>query len=670
MAGQGLRHATGVGLAVGALIAGGLAARAQDAQVSPEGEIQLDPITVSAPVATDAIYESTNPESIVDRTEIETEIQPNRPSEVLDILPGVATVSQGGDPGTAINIRGLQDFGRVNVTIDGARQNFQTSGHSANGVFYIDPEMVKSVEVVRGAASATEGSGSIGGGVDFRTLDAGDVLDPGDVVGARLKTRYTSNGDGMMYHGEAAGRIGDAFDVIAAGTWSKIGDYYDGFGNPVLNTGDELLSGLAKARARPADGHELTLTALRYHDTFDAGVGTVRATTAESGTYSAGYKWAEPGDPMIDLSAKAYYTTTRTDQKEIVGLHVGARRWFEIGTAGIDLQNTSRFETGAVKHAVSVGIDGYRDAVETFDSRGLSNGLTPTGTRMAWGGFAQDKLRWGRWELTGALRYDGWDIQGGSSGGKISPKATLAFTPVSPLTLFATYAQAVRVPAVTESLVAGIHPAGPAFEFLPNPGLVPETAHEVDVGVNLRLDGLLQSDDKLRAKLVGYHNTVDDYIDGVYEDATKQHPDGTYQYRNIARAELWGAELEGMYDTGEVFLGIAGTLNRGINAKTGKALTSLPSDRIVTTLGMRPFADQRLVIGSRVSVFAEQEHRPDGFLPSPGYEVVDVFVSSNLGGDVLAVINIDNIFNRYYTQYQNTMASRGRTLKVSLAAKF
>lgn len=668
MAERGRRQSTGVALAIGALVAGTVAAAAQEA--GQDADIQLDPITVTAPVASDGVFQSASPESVVDRPQIETEIQPNSPSEILDILPGVATVTQGGDPGTAINIRGLQDFGRVNVTIDGARQNFQTSGHSANGVFYIDPEMIKSVEVVRGAGSATEGSGSIGGGVDFRTIDAGDVLDPGDVVGARAKTRYTSNGKGLMTHGEVAGRIGDAFDVIAAGTWSEIGDYTDGRGNPVLNTGDELLSGLVKARVRPAAGHEVTLSALRYHDTFDAGIATVRATTVDAGTYSAGYKWAEPGDPMIDLSAKAYYTTTRTDQKEVVGLHVGARRWFEIGTAGLDIQNTSRFETGAVKHAVSFGIDGYRDDVQTFDTRGLGDGLTPTGSRFAYGGFAQDKLRWGIWELTGALRYDGWDIDGGSSGGKISPKVTLAATPVAPLTLFATYAQAVRVPAVTESLVAGIHPAGPAFEFLPNPGLRPETAHEVDLGVNVRLDGVVQSDDKLRAKLVGYHNTVDDYIDGHSEEASRKHPDGTFQYRNIARAELWGAELEAMYDTGEVFVGVAGTLNRGINAKTGKALDSLPSDRVVTTLGMRAFSDDRLILGTRVSVFAEQKNRPEGFAPSPGYDVVDVFASSNLGGRVLATINIDNIFNRYYTQFQNTMPSRGRTLKVSLAAKF
>ena len=265
------------------------------------GEIQLDTITVTAPSGMASVYDSPTSTTVVDRTEIETQIEPGRPSEVLDILPGVATTTNGGDPGTSVNIRGLQDFGRVKVTIDGAPQNFQKSGHGANGVFYVDPEMIKQIEVSRGAGSATDGSGSIGGGVEFRTIDAGDVLDPGDVVGGRLKQRVTSNGDGMMGHAEVAGRIGDAFDIIAAGTMSKIGSYRDGDGNLVPSSWDDLESGLLKARIRPDAGHELTLSALHYHDFFDDGVATVRATTVDADTYTAGYTFDDPDSNLIDL---------------------------------------------------------------------------------------------------------------------------------------------------------------------------------------------------------------------------------------------------------------------------------------------------------------------------------------------------------------------------------
>ena len=67
---------------------------------------------------------------------------PTRTSDVFFGMPGVWTQSRGDDPGTSINIRGLQDFGRVAVLIDGARQNFQRSGHNADGQFYLEPDML------------------------------------------------------------------------------------------------------------------------------------------------------------------------------------------------------------------------------------------------------------------------------------------------------------------------------------------------------------------------------------------------------------------------------------------------------------------------------------------------------------------------------------------------
>ena len=64
---------------------------------------------------------------------------PTRPADLLNTVPGVSSPGRPDDAATVVNIRGLQDFGRVEVTIDGARQNFQRSGHNANGAFYLDP---------------------------------------------------------------------------------------------------------------------------------------------------------------------------------------------------------------------------------------------------------------------------------------------------------------------------------------------------------------------------------------------------------------------------------------------------------------------------------------------------------------------------------------------------
>ncbi len=65
-------------------------------------------------------------------------------------VPGINFQQRADDPGIAVNIRGLQDFGRVAVLIDGARQNFQRTGHQADGLVYLEPELLAGADVVRG----------------------------------------------------------------------------------------------------------------------------------------------------------------------------------------------------------------------------------------------------------------------------------------------------------------------------------------------------------------------------------------------------------------------------------------------------------------------------------------------------------------------------------------
>ncbi len=112
--------------------------------------------------------------------------------------PGVSFQERGDDPATVINIRGLQDFGRVAVVVDGARQNYQRTGHNANGSFFLDPELIGGVDVVRGPTANIYGSGAIGGVVSFRTKDIDDVVRPGERWGVDMSGSYGSNKDRGM----------------------------------------------------------------------------------------------------------------------------------------------------------------------------------------------------------------------------------------------------------------------------------------------------------------------------------------------------------------------------------------------------------------------------------------------------------------------------------------
>src|SRR5690606_27632229 len=127
---------------------------------------------------------------------------------------------------------------RGNVLVDGARQNFQRSGHSANGVFYIEPEMIKRVDITRGPTATIYGSGAIGGVAAFETLDADDILKPGEYAAVQSKTSYGTNGNEKLASGTTAVRVGN-FDILGQfnGRWND--DYEDGSGKDVPGSNDE-----------------------------------------------------------------------------------------------------------------------------------------------------------------------------------------------------------------------------------------------------------------------------------------------------------------------------------------------------------------------------------------------------------------------------------------------
>ena len=68
----------------------------------------------------------------------------------------------------------------------------RTSGSGHDGRFFVDPSLLKEVEVLRGASSALYGSGGNGGVIEFRTVDAGDFLGPDETMGATVSAGYQS----------------------------------------------------------------------------------------------------------------------------------------------------------------------------------------------------------------------------------------------------------------------------------------------------------------------------------------------------------------------------------------------------------------------------------------------------------------------------------------------
>lgn len=104
---------------------------------------------------------------------------------------GDARNSGGIDP----NIRGIQGQGRVPVTIDGAENGVTVwrGYNGANNRTYIDPMLISSIRVEKGASLTRGFESSVGGGIAIKTLEAEDILKPDRKFGADIRVEAANN---------------------------------------------------------------------------------------------------------------------------------------------------------------------------------------------------------------------------------------------------------------------------------------------------------------------------------------------------------------------------------------------------------------------------------------------------------------------------------------------
>ncbi|MFG3595702.1 TonB-dependent hemoglobin/transferrin/lactoferrin family receptor [Bradyrhizobium sp. RDI18] len=683
------------------------------AQIGAAPVQSLDTLTVVASKTEERAIDALAPVSVVTLEQIQG-LQPNRLSDIFYNVPGVSFQERGDDPSTVINIRGLQDFGRVAVVVDGARQNYQRTGHNANGSFFLDPELVGGVDIVRGPTANIYGSGAIGGVVSFRTKDIDDVVRPGERWGVDMTGSGGTNnarGLGSIFGGV---RADPNVDVFGGAVYRTQGNYKDGNGTEIGNTGNDIAAGLMKVTVRPADGHEVKFGAIFQDYQYSIGQfnrgpvltaaqralfqgSSVYASDAKNYTGTLTWKYSRPDDNLWDWNLSLYGNRTDNDQTKVyhnsataagaafcgngsfgnnISGCVGDKRGYVLDTLGIDVNNTTRFNVGDWRNAVTLGVDAFQDDVKTFDSRGNSNITTPSGLRTVSGGFAQLKQNYSTWfEAVSAIRYDRYDLHSpfvatGGGGDRFSPKFTVGVTPVPGFTPYASYAEGYRAPAITETLIAGAHatgggpplfpcPGGTAglFCFLSNPNLRPEVGKNKEVGVNLKYNDVFAAGDSFRGKFNVFRNDVDGYIDLV---ASPPRPailvavpglfSQFYQYQNIAHARIEGFEWETAYDTGLWYVGFSGHLMQGKNVATNVGLATITPRKITTTGGVR-LLDRRLVLAAQWSSLGPNNDVPAGYLPATGYELVNLYLTWNATKDVVFTASIDNLLNQYYRPY-------------------
>ncbi|CAM4162267.1 TonB-dependent hemoglobin/transferrin/lactoferrin family receptor [Kerstersia similis] len=416
-----------------------------------------DPVTLDSVLVTATLdrraetFETPGSVAVVTREEIDR-LPPRNTADILRDVSGVYTSQGRSDPGVVVNIRGLQDQGRVNVMIDGARQNFNFSSHGAGAKVYLDPALLAGVDVQKGPSSTLGGAGMIAGSVNFRTWEAADIIRAGETVGGHITTATGSN----AYDFEGSSVIGirptDDMDFVAAISRKHIGAFRlgkhdvaedtgywenDAGGWQSRSTGQSQWSGLFKASWRPAIGHQIRLGYIGLDAEFNNGGGGPGSDLTGESTISASqrfesrvntatldYEW-RPDSELVALDAQLYYTRTRRKEHRNTYYEGGVSYdvQYQTSTVGGSLINRSHLPGNWFDTTVSSGLEFYHDWTEPgFQSTSVTShtlesnwftGPTPEGKRTVASGFAETTLDHEGWlQLIGGLRYDWYHIKG------------------------------------------------------------------------------------------------------------------------------------------------------------------------------------------------------------------------------------------------------------------
>ncbi|MGV8916237.1 MAG: TonB-dependent receptor [Pseudomonas sp.] len=176
--------------------------------------VALQQMTVSATRNEQPVNSVPSTVTVHDRAELDR----NNVNNIRDLVryePGVSVGGAGQRAGTTgYNIRGI-DGDRILTQVDGVEipDSFANGPYAQTHRNYVDPEIMKRVEILRGPASVLYGSNAIGGAVSYFTLDPDDIIKPGQDVGARLKTGYSSADNSWLNSATVAGRHDD-FDGL------------------------------------------------------------------------------------------------------------------------------------------------------------------------------------------------------------------------------------------------------------------------------------------------------------------------------------------------------------------------------------------------------------------------------------------------------------------------
>jgi hemoglobin/transferrin/lactoferrin receptor protein len=608
---------------------------------------------------------------------------------------GAALGATGRDRNAGFNIRGLEG-NRVLIQTDGIRvPDGFAFGPTANGRGdYVDLDLLKSVEILRGPASALYGSDGVAGAVSFITRDPDDLVREGRAFGIRARSAYASADDSWANSLIGVAELGDWSAMLAytrrdAREQENMGeidtpDTRRTVANPTDYESDAYLAKLVWA---PGDMH-------RFRLTFDA-IESESATEVLSGQFwlrENGNPAAPPlpnpppatavlnldaldessrtrisfdhemdfGDAGFWRSAKwaVYQQDSETRQftsEDRQGVDRTRDNYFDNSVWGANAQVEAAFDAGWADHVLLIGGD-YSE----LEQDGIRSGTVPTPpdvfpTRafplteyILTGIFVQDQITLldGTLVLYPALRYDAYELTprrdplfpanvaiAASDDSHISPKLGIVVWPSDWIGAFANIGSGYKAPEPSQ-VNNGFSNPSQGYTSIPNPDLKPETSDSVEAGIRFRDIGVFGGE--LQAEVVAFAADYKDFISqqlvgGVLGDPANP---GIFQYINLTDVSVNGVEakLNAAWDNGFGVRMAASTADGEVRGAPNTPLESIDPAKFVAGL---TYDDPAGVFGGQIiATFVDGKQLDTVPAPTlfrpPSFSILDITAYWNI----------------------------------------
>ena len=625
-----------------------------------------DDMTVTATGNARSAFEAPMMVSVIDASAPENQTASSA-TDLLRHVPGLTLDGTGRTNGQDVNLRGYDRRG-VLVLVDGVRQGTDT-GH-LNSTF-LDPALIKRIEIVRGPSALLYGSGAMGGVIAYDTADAKDLLQAGQTSGYRV-FGTAATGDHSLGMGASAFGRTDTLDGLVAWSSRDRGDIRQGGGGTAPN--DESINNMLAKGSWQMDQAQSLSGSLRYYN--NAAQEPKNPQTIEADDNSnpmtdrstiqrdvlLGYHIAPAGNDWLNADARIYWSEARINAQNIDG--TGEFR--QQTTQGGKVENRTRlFADSFASHLLTYGGEYYRQEQEPS---GATTGFPDARIDFS-SGWLQDEITLRDLPVTllGGTRYDNYR---GSSDGyedvdadKWSSRAGITITPAEWLMLFGSYAQAFRAPTMGEMYNDAKHFSIGRFYtnyWVPNPNLRPETNETQEYGFGLRFDDLLLANDALEFKASYFDTNAKDYISTTVDFAA-----ATTMSYNVPNAKIWGWDMMAKYSASLFTLDVAYNRTRGKDTDTGEYISSISPDTVSSKLDI-PVAQSGFSLGW-IGTFADRStHVSSSYSHQPGYAVNDFYVSYQgqqaLKG-VTTTLVLGNAFDKEYWSPQG-IPQDGRNGKI------